>query len=200
MPAKAVRALTPKQQRFVQEYLIDLNASAAAKRAGYSVKTADQLGYQLLQNPLVAAAISAGRQVQAERAQVDADWLLGRLEIEANADLADLYDEKGALKPVKDWPLIWRQGLIAGVETAQEFEEVDGRKVQTGLVHKVKISDRAKRLELIGRHRRVGAWIEKHEHTGADGGPIETKDVSENEAARRIAFILAQGMPVEKPN
>src|SRR6476620_7619911 len=197
----AGRKLMPKQQRFVQEYLIDLNASAAAKRAGYSAKTADQLGYQLLQNPSVAAAIAVGRKAQAERAQVDADWLLGRLEIEANADLADLYDENGALKSVKDWPLIWRQGLIAGVETAQEFEEVDGRKVPTGLVHKVKISDRAKRLELIGRHRRVGAWIEKHEHTGKDGGPIETKDVSENEAARRIAFILAQGMAAEgKPN
>ncbi len=47
--------LTPKQKRFVAEYLVDLNATAAAKRAGYSEKTAEQVGYQLLQKTTVPA-------------------------------------------------------------------------------------------------------------------------------------------------
>ena len=49
--------MTPKQQAFVSEYLIDLNATQAAIRAGYSPKTAEQLGYQLLQHPSVRAAV-----------------------------------------------------------------------------------------------------------------------------------------------
>lgn len=59
--------LTPKQQRFVEQYLVDLNASAAARRAGYSAKTAEWQGPQLLRKTHVAAAISAGAAAKAER-------------------------------------------------------------------------------------------------------------------------------------
>jgi phage terminase small subunit len=187
-----MRKLTPKQQRFVDEYLIDLNASGAAKRAGYSAKTADQLGYQLLQHPSVADAISKGRQSQTTRAKVDAQWLLDRLTDICDADLADLYDEKGALKPIQQWPKIFRTGLVAGIETEQQFEMIDGKKVPTGVLHKIKLSDRAKREELIGRHRRVGAWVDKHEHSGPDGKPIEVVEIPETERARRIAFLLSK--------
>lgn len=187
-----MKKLTAKQQRFVDEYLIDLNASAAAKRAGYSAKTADQLGYQLLQNPSVAAVISAGRNIQTTRAQVDAQWLLDRLTQICDADLADLYDANGALKPIHQWPKIFRTGLVAGIETEQQFELIDGKKVPSGVLHKIKLSDRAKREELIGRHRKIGAWVDKHEHTGADGGPIQTEEVSDNERARRVAFLLTK--------
>lgn len=62
--------MTPKQEAFVREYLIDLNATQAAIRAGYSEKTAMEQGYQLLQNTSVAAAIKAGQEALAEQAQV----------------------------------------------------------------------------------------------------------------------------------
>jgi phage terminase small subunit len=193
-----MRKLTPKQQRFVDEYLVDLNGTQAAIRAGYSEKTAKVIASQSLTKANVAAAVHAAQCARAKRTQVDADWVLDRLETEAKADLADIYNEAGALKPVKEWPLIWRQGLIAGVETAQEFEEVDGKKVSIGLVHKVKISDRIKRVELIGKHLKVGAFVEKHEHTGPGGGPIQTEDVTPLEAGRRIAFALALGMQTKE--
>lgn len=61
--------LTPKQQRFVEEYLRDLNASAAVRRAGYKVRRPDQQGYELLRKPEIAAAISAQRDKLAERTQ-----------------------------------------------------------------------------------------------------------------------------------
>lgn len=188
------RKLTPKQQRFVEEYLIDLNATQAAIRAGYSKKTADVQGPRLLGNVGVAAAISEAKAKREQRTQIDADWVLKRLELESDADLADLYDDSGALKPVKDWPMVWRKGLVAGIETTQEFEEVDGRKVPAGLVHKVKLSDRIKRLELIGKHVAVGAFAERHEHTGKNGGPIETKDLTDDELARELAFLLQKAM------
>lgn len=68
--------LTAKQQRFVEEYLIDLNATKAAVRAGFSAKTAEQQGYQLLQKTLVAQAIQQGMDARSERTEISADYVL----------------------------------------------------------------------------------------------------------------------------
>ena len=155
--------MTPKQEAFVREYLIDLNATQAAIRAGYSERTAASQGERLLRNVDVAAAIKAAQDERAERTQVDADWVLKRLNLEATADLADLYDEAGGLRPVHEWPLIWRQGLVAGIEAVEEKDH-EGRVI--GVVKKVKLSDRIKRIELIGKHVGVQAFKERIEHTG----------------------------------
>jgi phage terminase small subunit len=72
----------------------------------------------------------------------------------------DLYTEDGRIKPVKDWPLIWRQGLVAGLEVETIGEGA-------GHLTKIKLSDRIKRLELIGKHIDVQAFKEKVEHSGA---------------------------------
>ena len=69
-------ALTDKQQRFVAEYLIDLNATQAAIRAGYSAKTAGQIGEQNLKKLEIADAIKAAMEKRTERTQVDADYVL----------------------------------------------------------------------------------------------------------------------------
>jgi len=68
--------LTAKQQRFVAEYLIDLNATKAAIRAGYSEKTAGSVGGENLKKPEIAAAIQASMNQRTERTQVDADYVL----------------------------------------------------------------------------------------------------------------------------
>ncbi|QDC37085.1 terminase small subunit [Sphingobium fuliginis] len=152
--------MTPKQQRFVEEYLIDLNATQAAIRAGYSARTANEQGARLLANVSVRSAIADAKTKRSEETQVNAAWLLARLAQESVADLADLYDERGNVKPVKDWPLIWRQGLVAGIE-------VETIGAGAGIVTKLKISDRIKRLELIGKHIDVQAFKEKLEVAGA---------------------------------
>jgi len=72
---KAARKLAPMQSVFVQEYLIDLNATQAAIRAGYSAKTAEQQGYQLLQKPSVQAAIAARQKEREQRTAVTAERL-----------------------------------------------------------------------------------------------------------------------------
>ena len=158
--------LNDKQRLFVAEFLKDLNATQAALRAGYSEKTAYSQGQRLLKHAEIAAALSEAAAARAERTQIDADWVLKRLADEADADIADLYDEAGALKPVKDWPEIWRKGLVAGVEVAEEFETVDGKKERVGVVRKVKLSDRIKRIELIGKHVSVQAFKDTVEHKG----------------------------------
>ena len=68
--------MTPKQQLFVDEYLIDLNATQAAIRAGYSARTAEQQGPRLLGNVEVAAAIEARMKVRSERLEIEADRVL----------------------------------------------------------------------------------------------------------------------------
>lgn len=147
-------SLTPKQARFVEEYLVDLNATQAAIRAGYSAKTANPQAARLLADVSVKTAISEARGKRSERTTIDADWVLRRLAEEAEADLADLYTEEGGLKPVHQWPKIWRKGLVAGVDV--ETLKEDGGVI--GHVRKLKLSDRTKRLELIGKHVGVQAF------------------------------------------
>lgn len=156
-------ALTPKQEAFVREYLIDLNATQAAIRAGYSADTARQTGSENLSKPDVADAIAAARAERSERTRIDADWVLRRLAEEADADIADIYGEGGELLPVRDWPLIWRKGLVGGIEAV---EERDDRGNVVGVVRKVKLSDRIKRIELIGKHVDVSAFEERVKHSG----------------------------------
>ncbi len=69
-------AMTPKQQRFVTEYLVDLNATQAAIRAGYSEKTARSQGQRLLTNVDIAMAIEAGQAKRSERTEVTQDYVL----------------------------------------------------------------------------------------------------------------------------
>ncbi|MGY5941553.1 terminase small subunit [Stenotrophomonas forensis] len=73
-------ALSPKQQRFVLEYLMDQNGTQAAIRAGYSESTARQQGSRLLTDPRVLAAVRAGQQKVAKKAEVTVDSLMAELE------------------------------------------------------------------------------------------------------------------------
>ena len=79
-----MRPLTPKQQRFVDEYLIDLNATQAAIRAGYSAKTADKKGPALVGNSRIAAAIEAKKRERSERVELTQDAVIQGLLKEAN--------------------------------------------------------------------------------------------------------------------
>ena len=160
------KSLSPLQRLFALEYIVDLNGTRAAIRAGYSARTAAQQAHQLLRNPLVLAEIDVQKKARLKRIAMDADALLLRLFEEADADLADLYDDDGNLLPVKDWPAIWRKGLVAGIETEEILgpSEEDGKpKPVLGFTRKIKLADRMKRLEAIGRHVNVQAWKDRKE-------------------------------------
>lgn len=157
--AMALMKLTAKQALFAEEYLKDLNATQAAKRAGYSAKTSGWIGQQLLAKSHIAQAVAERLQARTERTQIDADAVLMRLAALADADLADLYGPEGGLLPAAQWPEVWRKGLVAGVDVAEETR--DGKVV--GVVRKVRLADRVKVLELLGRHVTVGAWRDRME-------------------------------------
>lgn len=83
------RKLTPKQKAFVDEYLIDLNATQACIRAGYSKKTADRIGPELLGNPCVSAAIQKAMQERQRRTEVTQDYVIAKLKEIADKDASD---------------------------------------------------------------------------------------------------------------
>ncbi|MDV4308915.1 terminase small subunit [Acinetobacter nosocomialis] len=150
--------LTPKQQRFVEEYLIDLNATQAAIRAGYSEKTANEIGAENLAKPSIAKAIQDALKERSERVQIDADYVLKRLVEIDQMDVLDIMDDDGNVKPLRDWPKIWRQ-YISNIET---ISMDDGE----GWLKKIKWPDKVKNLELLGKHISVGAFKDKVEHSG----------------------------------
>ncbi len=161
--------LTAMQSRFVDEYLLDLNATKAAIRAGSTAKRAEQAGHEFLRNPDVAAEIELRRAERSRVTGINAAWLLARLAEEAMADIADLYDDAGRLLPVSDWPLIWRQGLVQGIDVEELFQGRGEDREMIGLLKKVRLSDRVKRLELIGRHIGVKAFEDTVNVKGLEG-------------------------------
>jgi phage terminase small subunit len=91
------RGLTPKQARFVEEYLVDLNATQAAVRAGYSERTADKQGSQLLGKPRIALAIAAAQSQRSEKTQVTLEYVIGRLveNVERSMQVEPVLDKHG---------------------------------------------------------------------------------------------------------
>lgn len=164
--------LNLKQRAFVGEYLKDLNATQAAIRAGYSAKTAKQQGARLLTNADVQAALAEAMEARSERTRVDADWLLLRLADQAEADIADLFDEFGNAKPVKEWPIAFRKGLVTGIEVEELFEGRGKAREKIGRLHKFKLVDRTKVWELLGRHVDVQAFKDKVEHEVSDAAAL----------------------------
>jgi phage terminase small subunit len=175
--------LTVKQRLFVREYLVDLNATQAAIRAGYSKKTAKAIAWENLTKPYLVQAIFESMENREKNVETSAEWVLKALHGEAIADIADLYDKAGSLKPIHDWPIVWRTGLVTGVKTKQEHEYKDGQKVPNGVVTEIKLSDRVKRLELIGKHH---AMFTDNVNLG---GEVHLRDTSDSNLDAQIIIL-----------
>ena len=148
-------ALTAKQQCFCEEYLIDLNATQAAIRAGYSRKTANVIGPENLAKPCISECIAKLMAERSEKTELNAEYVLKRLhEIESfNTD--DMYAEDGTLKEVSEWP----EGagrIISGIEVSH----INGKDEDDAYVtvKKIKVESRTKALELMGKHVDIKAF------------------------------------------
>lgn len=163
-------ALTGKQQRFVEEYLIDQNATQAAIRAGYSKKTAHVTGHENLKKPEIAQALAKERDARTERTRADQDWVITRLMSVAERSLQaeQVTDKSGHPVLVQT-----ENGEMA---PAYGFNAAGANKA----------------LELLGRN--LGMFTDKHEVTGKDGGPVEVASSTPTETARMIAFALRKGL------
>lgn len=160
--------MTPKQERFVQEYLIDLNASQAAVRAGYSTKTAGSQAFDLLKKPEIQDAIAALQQERGKRTTITADRVLEELGRIAFFDLRTLYREDGSLKAMNELDDA-AAAVLAGVDVVEtkgnaEVGGEDGLRHIPEFVKKVKIPDKVAALGLAMRH--LGMLKDKVEHSG----------------------------------
>lgn len=167
--------LTDKQELFAREFIVDLNATQAAIRAGYSAKTAQEQSSRLLSNVMVKARIAELKADRNEQVGVDAAYVLRRLTEIDQMDVLDILLANGELKPIKDWPKVWRTTL-SGMDVV-EMASTDS----AALLKKIKWPDKVKNLELLGKHVTVQAFKEQTstEITGANGGPVRYADMSE---------------------
>jgi phage terminase small subunit len=162
--------LTPKQQRFVDEYLIDLNATQAAIRAGYSAKTANVIACENLSKPNIAAAIEKARQKTANKLEITRERVLMEFARLAFVDPRAFYNADGTLKQVTELD----QDTAAAL-TGMEVDEirVGNNETSIGVTRKIKWSDKRAALDSINR---MMGWNEdKLKLQGDSEAPIEVK-------------------------
>ncbi len=159
--------LTPKQQAFVDAYIELQNGAAAARKAGYKAKP-DVIAAQNLRKLSIQEAISEATRERNERCKVDQDFVLTSLVDAYKLDILDIMDEDaGSFKPLSEWPKAWRIN-VSGIEVNELYEYNDGKREHIGFVKKIKFVDKARILEMIGKHTGVRAW-DKDLNVVADG-------------------------------
>lgn len=143
--------LTEKQQRFVDEYLIDLNATQAAIRAGYSAKTANEQGCQNLAKLNISQAISERMAKRSKRTGVNQDRVVQELAKVAFIKMTDVVDQNGKIKDSAS------EDDLSCIESIKyKHSDTDsGYSVE----REVKIASKLKALELLGKH--LGMWNDK---------------------------------------
>lgn len=151
-------ALTDKQEMFCREYLIDLNATQAAIRAGYSAKTANRTASENMSKPDIQSRITELKAKRNEDVSINAEYVLKRLVEIDQMDVLDILNSTGELKPVAEWPKVWRTTL-SGLEVMEMASEGS----TAALLKKIKWPDKVKNLELLGKHISVQAFKEQVE-------------------------------------
>jgi phage terminase small subunit len=157
--------LTSKQKRFVQEYLIDLNATQAAIRAGYSAKTASSQGERLLRNVEVAAALAERQGKIAAKLEITQERVIAELAKIGFANMLDYVTIGSDGDPFVDLSGMSRDQAAAVSEiTVEDFK--DGRGEDARDVRKVKFKLHDKKGALIDLGKHLGMFKDQVEHSG----------------------------------
>lgn len=143
--------MTKKQELFVAEYLIDLNATQAAIRAGYSVKRASEIGHQLLQKTTVQQAIAKAMAERSKRTGVNQDRVVLELAKLAFINMTNVVDSQGK---IKDDATEDDKSCIESIKYKRSDTETS-----VSVEREVKIGSKLKALELLGKH--LGMWNDK---------------------------------------
>lgn len=146
--------MTEAQKRFCDEYLIDLNATRAYKVAYPNCKkdeTANAAASRMLRNVKVQAYIEEKAKEREKRTEITQDRVLKELAKIAFVDISELYDDNGKLKYIKaiDKDTV---SAISSLETLEEFNGYGEDREYIGNTQKVKLLDKTKALELLGKH------------------------------------------------
>lgn len=151
----AQRKLNPKQQRFVDEYLIDLNATQAAIRAGYSPKTATAIASENLSKPSISAAIACAMAERSKRTGITQDRVLNELAKVAFLNITDVVDEYGRIK------------ANATKEDKACIESIKYKHSDTDMgssvEREVKVASKLKAIEMLMRHLGIDSKTAKQQ-------------------------------------
>lgn len=143
--------LNDKQIRFCEEYLIDLNATQAAIRAGYSRKTASSQGERLLRNVEVQKYIQERQKDLQKKVSVTQQMVVEQFRKIAFSDIRKFYNQDGSLKKITELDED-SAAAIAGVEVDELWEGFGEQRSQVGITKKIKRWDPTKALDSLARH------------------------------------------------
>ena len=164
--------LTPKQMRFVDEYMVDFNATQAAIRAGYKAKTAHVIGAENLRKPKIAEEIARRQKDLQKRTEVSQDRVVKELARIAFANIADYIHVETQTRTKDDGTEVTYQTVMFNETQELSADQRAALAVVKQSVNGVelKLHDKIKALELLGRH--IGMFNDKLSLSGTDGGPL----------------------------
>lgn len=146
------KKLTEKQKRFVEEYLIDLNATQAAIRAGYSPNRASEQGHQLLQKTTVSNEIAVTMAERSKRTGINQDRVVQELAKIAFVNIKSVVNDECEILPDAS------ETDLAAIESIK-VKTIPTKTGEMGVEREVKLSSKLKALELLGKH--LGMWNDK---------------------------------------
>ncbi len=154
--------LSPKMERFVEEYLVDLNASEAVLRAGYKTRNKNRMGAELLRHPLVSQTIEEHLQARRERMELTADYVLTKL-----VDIVEKQQEGNPQAALRGLELLGKHlGLY---RDRQEISGPDGRAIEMEQRVKEDAADFASSLSRLIKREGTGGVAEFPKRGGASG-------------------------------
>ena len=147
------KTLTEKQRRFCHEYLVDLNATQAAIRTGYSKKTAESQGSRLLTNVEVRKLIDDLKLARAEKLEITKDRVLREIAKSAFSNILDYMEVQPDGTAIVDLSNMTREQAAAlGEITVDSYTEGNGEELKDVKRVKIKLNDKGKALDQLGRH------------------------------------------------
>lgn len=154
------------QEAYAQEYTkCPENQTQAAINAGFSPNTAAVKASVMMRDERIQKRIAELMEERNKRLRVSADYVLLRLVEIDQMDVIDILYDDMSIKPVSEWPKVWRQ-YLTGFDLADMFEGRGDEKELVGILKKIKWPDKVKNLELIGKHVDVNAFKERLEVSG----------------------------------
>lgn len=171
------KPLTAMQEAYCQSYIKSPeNQSQAAIDAGFSPNTAAVKASLMMRDERIQKRIAELMEERNKRNRVSADYVLMRLVEIDQMDVLDILNDDGGMKPIAEWPKVWRTSLsamdIATIKTTQASLQKDNGEADLSvedvehILKKVKWPDKVKNLELIGKHVDVNAFKERLEVSG----------------------------------
>lgn len=159
------KPLTAMQEAYAQEYTkCPENQTQAAINAGFSPNTAAVKASVMMRDERIKKRIAELMEERNKRLRVSADYVLLRLVEIDQMDVIDILNDDGTMKPIREWPKIWRTTL-SGFDLSSTIMNMDETSIET-ILKKIKWPDKVKNLELIGKHVDVNAFKERLEVSG----------------------------------